>query len=92
MKDLTVAELEDYFTGKLAGITVVNRQIEFPKAKKALNIEGEKNYFLIQDETGNYTLQDDEGKARLILEDEGLSTFLQHIVELIAEEEASFDL
>lgn len=91
MKDLTVKELEDYFTSKLAGITVVDRKIEFPKEKKAINIEGEKNYFLVQAQDGTYTLQDENGKVRLASK-EGLGAFLQQIVSLITEEEAAFDL
>lgn len=92
MKELSVKELEDYFTSKLAGITVVNRKIEFPEAKLALNIEGEKNYFLIEDAKDNLFLQDGDGNVRLSMENEKLDTFLQHVLQLILDEEAEFNL
>ncbi len=92
MSDLSVQELEDYFTSKLAGITVVDEKIEFPNEKKALYIEGEKDYYLMEDENQDYLLKDSQGVIRLQKGEDSLQTFLQNVLHLILGEEATFDL
>lgn len=87
MTDLSVQDLEDYLTGKLSGITVIDEKIEFPQDAKALYIEGEKDYHLEEDDQLNYVLKDGSGQVKLAQAESNLATFLQNVVHIIAEEE-----
>ncbi|MGX7198387.1 hypothetical protein [Enterococcus nangangensis] len=87
MTDLSVQDLEDYLTGKLSGITVIDEKIEFPQDAKALYIEGEKDYYLEEDDQLNYVLKDGSGQVKLAQAESNLATFLQNVVHIIAEEE-----
>lgn len=87
MTDLSVQDLEDFLTGKLSGITVIDEKIEFPQDAKALYIEGEKDYYLEEDDQLNYVLKDGSGQVKLAQAESNLATFLQNVVHIIAEEE-----
>lgn len=87
MTDLSVQDLEDYLTGKLSGITVIDEKIEFPQDAKALYIEGEKDYYLEEDDQLNYVLKDGSGQVKLAQAESNLATFLQNVVHIIGEEE-----
>ncbi|WP_071131158.1 hypothetical protein [Enterococcus timonensis] len=91
MKEFTVVELEDYFTSKLSGITIVNKVIEFPDEAKALYIEGEKDYYLLENKAGQYRFTDGNLKVIAAMED-SLESFLANIVRHITDDEATFDM
>ena len=87
MKDLSINEISDLLTSKLAGITVIDQSHFHPEFKKALYVEGERDYYLDEDAHLNYVLKDSFGQVKLSLDELDLTTFFQKVIHLILEEE-----
>lgn len=87
MKDLSILEISDLLTSKLAGITVIDQTHFHTELKKALYVEGERDYFLDEDSQLNYVLKDGLGQVKLSQDELDLTTFFQKVVHLILEEE-----
>ncbi|ASZ06748.1 hypothetical protein K5E_08970 [Enterococcus thailandicus] len=87
MKTVTAKEIEDYLTNRLGGISVIDIHIEFPNDLQAFHIEGENDYYLLQDAQKMYHLLDGKREEKLVGEDP--EKFLAHVIQLITNEDTT---
>ncbi len=89
---LTLKQAEDYLTGRISGITVMDVSVEYPDRKEVLYVEGEKDYFIFlnTDGTSVFTdgqkdqkLRNDQDPENLLSEEE----FLEQVTKIILSEE-----
>jgi hypothetical protein len=88
---MTLQTIEDTLTKQVAGITVKNVSIEYPDKTAVLEIEGENDYYIIEND-GVFSFTDGTKKEKITSRPEtgpelDEHTFLEHVIKQIISEE-----
>ncbi|MCI1903174.1 hypothetical protein QUW13_04555 [Enterococcus hirae] len=87
MKSLSEKYIEDYLTSKIVGITVIDVDIDFPQYENAFHVEGEKDYYLFENNDNHFIFTDGKFNEKYREEENDLDRFFQKVVATITQEE-----